>query len=91
MLEGCKRHHLSPLSDVPLSAHEAFLDLLEFEAWHFKVNEDNGSLSSDCSLGAKPMGNCRDLPALGWTLSLLMTPHALRWTLVPNTKPSPSW
>jgi len=40
MSEGCRGHHLSPLPDGPLPAHEAFLDLLQFEAWHFKVNEN---------------------------------------------------
>lgn len=40
MVEGCTRYHLSPLSNDPLPAHEAFHDLPQFEAWHFKVNEE---------------------------------------------------
>lgn len=93
MLEGCKQYHLSPLPDVPLPAHGAFLDLLQSEAWHFKVNEDQCQFVLWLLQNSKVHGRLwgEALPALGYMLSLLTTPHALRQTLVPNTKPSPSW
>lgn len=93
MLEGCKRYHLSPLLDAPLPAHEPFLDLLQFETWHFEVNNDQFQSVLQLFISSKAHGKLQGdtSPALGCMLPLLMTPCALRQTFVRNSKPSPSW
>lgn len=83
----------SPLPNAPLPAHETFLDLLQFEAWHFKANKDQCQFVLRLLINSKAHGRLQRevMPALGCMLFLFMTPCALRQTFVPNTKPSPSW
>lgn len=90
MLEGCKRYHLSPLSDAfSCSRHFMICCILRPSILKLmKINLVILSLSYDSSLAAKPMADCGEQFCQHWDVccvfSWLCVLWGRPWCLTPN-------